>query len=878
MRWWRWIGGTIRSLFRKAELDRELDAELRVYLDLLTEEKIKAGLTPQQARRQARLELGGMEQVKIKVREVRFGTTLETVWQDVRYGLRMLRKNSGFTAVAVLTLALGIGANTAIFSVVNGVLLRPLPYPDPDRIVMVYETYRPRFDRSTTSPGNFHDWQEKNEVFEHMAAINYTSYTLTGNGEPERVPTARVSPAFFPLMGVRPVLGRGLLPEEDSPGREQVVVLGYGLWQRRFGGRPGLLGETITLDGKPYTVVGVMPASFQYPRDAQAWVPLVLPPDQKNSRRSWFLRAIARLEPGLRLEQAQAGMDTLARQLEQQYPKSNKNRGVNLVPLHEAHVYRVRSILWMLQGVVGFVLLIACANMANLLLVRAAAREKEMAIRAAIGAGRARLVRQLLTESVLLAATGGALGLLLAWGGVKMFIAFSPPYFPRLDAVRLDGQVLAFTLGLSVLTGIMFGLAPALRSSAPDLNQALKEGLRTGGTGSGLLRQHRLRNLLVVGEVALALVLLVGAGLLIRSFLLLTGQDTGFKPEKLLTMVLSLPQYKYPDQPQQRQFFQQLVERTKLLPEVRSAAAINALPFSDWMWQWSFQLEEGAVPETKGSASYQIATPGYFRSLGIPLVRGRTFTEQDTEAADGVVVVNQAFAQRYFPQGDPLGQRIVIHARPARWNTIVGVVGDIRHSGLHEEPKPEMYRPFAQAPGATMMLVVRTDGNPLRLAAALRSQVNTLDPDQPIGKISTMAGLISDSVAQPRFYTLLLSLFAGLAAVLAAVGIYGVISYSVSQRTHEIGIRMALGAQRADILKMMVGRGLLLTLLGVALGLGGAFAATRVLSSLLFGVTPTDPATFAAVAAVLAAVALLACYLPARRATKVDPMVALRYE
>ena len=807
-------------------------------------------------------------------------TMLSDIPKDVLYGLRILRRNPGFTVVAVLTLALGIGANTAIFSVVNGVLLQPLPYGEPDQIVRVFETTRGRSGRGVASPANFLDWKDKNEVFEHIAAIRFRSFILTGASEPAQLTAASVSPELFPLMGMNPLAGRTFLAEDAVPGREKIVVLGYALWQGRFGGDPSIPGQPITLNGEPYTVVGVMPASFQHPSYAQFWLPLAFTPKDRERRSSFFLRVIARLKSGTSLEQAQAGMDTLAQQLEEEYPETNENRGVNLVPLHTDAVRDVRSNLWLLLGAVGFVLLIACSNVANLLLARASSREKEVAIRAAIGAGRYRLIRQLLTESILLGSLGGAVGLLLAWGGVKTFIAFSPPNFPRLEAVGVNLHVLAYTLGLSFLTGIIFGVAPAMQSSRLDLNEALKEGTRRGGSGFSLLQRHRLRNLLVIGEISLALVLLVGGGLLIRSFALLIGEASGFQAEKLLAMDISLPGYKYPEATQQRAFFEQLVERSKNVSGAIRVAAANALPFSDMMLTLGFRLEaarEGGEDVCR-SADYKLVTEGYFRTLGIPVIQGRGFTAQDTDKDAPAMIVNQAFVREFSPQADILDRRIIVGARPIKWSTIVGVVGDVKHISLDRDPQPTLYRPFAQAPEGSMMLVVRTPDEPASVVTALRSQVQILDPDQPIFRISTMNGWISDSVAQPRFYMLLLALFAGIAGLLAAVGIYGVMAYSVSQRTHEIGIRMAMGAQQNDVLKLVLLQGGILTGIGVVVGLGGAYALTRYMKSLLYEITPTDPATFAGIALLLAAASMLACFIPARRATKVDPMVALRYE
>ncbi|MGB7921784.1 MAG: ABC transporter permease [Pyrinomonadaceae bacterium] len=808
-----------------------------------------------------------------------------TLRQDIRYGFRMMLKSPVFTVVTVLALALGIGANTAIFSVINAVLLRPLPYSNPDQLVLMWEK-NPRMvdlDRMWVAYPNFADWKNQNQVFEQMAVYRTGGGNLTGEAEPEQIQVAQVSSDFFPLLGVQPVMGRSFLPEEDRPGAQQSIIVSHGLWQRRFGGDPALVGKQLMLDGESFTVVGIMPPSFSFPErpsnPIEAWAPVGLDANQtgmKGRGNHPGLTAIARLKPGVTFAEARANMESVARSLAQQYPDSNAENTVTMTTLNEELTGDVRPALLVLLAGVAFVLLIACANVANLLLARATTRHREIAIRTALGASRWRVVRQLLTESILLALMGGVLGIVLALWGVDLLLAVSPEDIPRLAEAGIDSHVLLFSLAISLLTGVVFGLAPALQASKLELTEALKEGGR--GLAGSILR-NRLRSLLVVSELALALVLLVGAGLMMKSFLRLQRVDPGFNSENVLLARIPLPPVKYSEPQQQAAFFQQVVERVKSLPGVQAAAVGSSPPLGGGSWQSGAGIEGRAIKDFL--VDINVISPDYTSALGIKLKTGRLFTEQDKKESAPVVLIDETLAERYWPNEDPVGQRMGFNrddkGQPI-WREVVGVVGHVKHYGLDAESRVQIYLPYLQVSRSSMSLVVRTDGDPASLAPALRREILALDKDQPVASLRTMEDVVSESVAQPRFSTLLLGVFAGVALILAAVGIYGVIAYSVMQRTHEIGIRMALGAGRGDILKLVLGQGMALALTGIAIGLVAAFIVTRVMTSLLFNVSATDPTTFAAVALLLALVALVAIYIPARRAMKVDPMIALRYE
>jgi putative ABC transport system permease protein len=796
----------------------------------------------------------------------------------------MLLKKPAFTVVALIVLALGIGANTAIFSIVNAVFLRPLPYPQPDRIVQLWEVIKQEpGEHYTLSPHNLSEWREASRSFEQMAGYRYSSFTLTGGDRPEWYSGAQASWSLFRALGVSPAHGRDFLPEEDSPGRNRVAILSHGLWQRRFASDESIVGQTLILNGESFTVVGVMPEGFQFPDSVELWSPLGIDLDRVN-RGSHFLSAIGRLKPGVSLDQARAEMGAVASTLEERYPDNNSGRGVAIVPLHEGLYGDLRPALMVLLGAVGLVLLIACANVANLLLTRAMTRQKEIAVRAALGAGRRRLLRQFLTESLLLALAGCALGILLSMWAIDLLVTSSPGQIPRASEIGLDATVLGYTLLVSLVTGAIFGLAPALHVTGTDLIEALKESRQTSLAGPG---RRRLGGLLVISEIALALVLLIGAGLLINSFLFLQRIDPGFDPKNVLTMTVSLPRYKYPDGQKRVDFFEQSLQRISSIEGVEAAGAISDLPFSGSRSTSSFSIE-GRPPARPGEATTadrRIITMDYFKAMGVPLLAGRHFTDRDRKGAPPVVIINRRMAETFWPGEAALGKRLRIGAPEetayygeAVWREVIGIVGDLKHDRLAGEFAPEMYLPILQSPESRMFLAVRGKGSLQGLAESVQSAILEIDKDQPVYSINMMERRLSRAVAPQRFITILLGIFAGGALLLAAIGIYGVMSYSVTQRTNEIGIRMALGAERSDIFRLVVGQGMKLTLIGVAAGLAGAVGLTRLMKSLLYGVSATDPVTFIAVTVVLAAVSLLACYVPARRATKVDPMVALRYE
>jgi predicted permease len=795
---------------------------------------------------------------------------MDTVLQDLRFGLRLLLRQPAFTLLVVLTLALGIGANTAIFSAVSGVLLRPLPYPAPERLVAVWGEH-PGIGLEAASLPDFLDWRLGAPSFQHLAAHAPAIFNLTGEGDPERVSGVRTTANFFQTLGSGPAWGRAFEPGEDRGGANTVVVLSYGFWTRRMGANPAALGKTLSLDGVPHTIIGVAPADFLFHPEAEVWVPLAM--DEERGRRANFLEVVGRLDPGVTVEQAQAELGAVARRLQEQYPETNARWGAKLVPLQEELVGASRPALLVFMGAVGLVLLIACANVANLLLARSARRQRELAVRAALGASRGRLIRQMLTESVLMSLLGGALGLLLAAWGIDALQTPELRIVPGQVQVGVDEGVLIFTLVLSLVTGVLFGLAPALRLPGRNLDSTLRSGAR-GLTGVGV---HQLRGLLVLGEVALALVLLVGAALLLRSFDRLQRVELGFNPEGVLTLHVLLPTTKYPSEPQRVAFFQQLTERVAAMPGVEAAGLTNAVPLGSGAPYNSFVIE-GRVPEPNAVEDVEAFTvnAGYFRSLSIPLRAGRLFESQDGPSAPGAAVINEAMARRYWPGRDPLGSRVSLDGQ--NWFTVVGIVGDIRHAALQKEPHAQFYVSFPQFPRRSMFLTVKTAGEPTDLVSALRGEVAALDPELPVANVATMEQRLGRAAAKPRVNVLLLGGFALVALVLAGIGIYGVISQTVAQRTREIGIRMALGARPEDVLRLMIRQGMSPALVGIALGLVAAWASSRLLASLLYGISATDPLSFFAVPLFLAGVALLAAWLPARRATRVDPTEALRQE
>ena len=792
--------------------------------------------------------------------------------RDMRYAVRQLAKAPGFTVVTVLTLALGIGATSAIFSVVNGVLLQPLPYPDPDGLVRVHEVV-PQYGRFSVAPANFLDWRKQNSVFERIAAYAAGSTTLAGTEGPERVLNAAVSWDTFELLKVSPVLGRSFTEEEEMPGKANVIVLSQGAWQRRFGGDPSILGRTVNVSGAPATIVGVMPAGFYFPtRDAELWMPLTINP-ANPPRGAHFLGVLARRKPGISTDQAQAEMKTIAERLAVQYPASNANESAEVVLLHEQIVGAIRPALMTLFAAVVVVVLIACANVANLLLVRASVREKEIAIRAAIGAGRRRLVLQMLAESLVLSLAAGGLGLLLAYLAIPSIQTLSAGSIPRVLDVAIDLRVLAFAFITSLAVGIVFGLAPAWQVTRTTLGGVLKEG----GRGSSSSGGRWLRSGLLILEVALSIVLLVGATLLLRSFARLTSVDPGFRPEGVLTFRIALPQPSYPQPHNRVAFYDTLLNKLEALPQVTSAGMVQAFPMrGDYSLSFAIQGRPPSKPGEGPSANHRVASPGYFATLGIPLLRGRTFTDRDSENAPMVAVIDEAFATRHFPNEDPIGRGLDIGNGTDGFYEIVGIVGNVHHEGLDSDPLPTMYVPYRQDIFSGMWLVARTNGDPAQLTSTVRQTVREIDPALPAFSISPLENVISDSVAQRRFSMLLLGVFALIALFLAAVGLYGVVAYTVSQRTQEIGVRMAIGADRSDVLKMVVGGGMKLALVGVVIGTAGALAVARLVAAMLFDVTPFDPTSYLLTAATLLTIAALACYVPARRAMRVDPVVALR--
>jgi predicted permease len=869
--------------------EAQIVEELAQHLDDVYERSLKSGATESEAKHTALRELAGnnlLNEIQRSQKTPRQPPILEgrsnvlaDFINDLHYAARMQLKNPGLTIVAVITLALGIGANTAIFSVVNTVLLRPLPYKDPERLVMVWEdATKQGYPRDTPTAANFIDWRDQNQVFEGMAATVDESFNLTGTGEPERLEGRRVSASFFPLLGVEPQIGRVFSAAEDQPGSQHVVVLSYALWQRRFGGDPSIVGKSLTLNDETYVVVGIMPRRFQSPTsDDQAWVPIAFTAEDAANRNRHYLQVIARLKPGVTLTQAQTEMTTIATRLQQQYPQSNTDLGAAVTSLHEHLVGDIKPALLILLGAVALVLLIACSNVANLLLARAAVRQKEIAVRVALGARRTRLIRQFLTESILLSTLGGVIGLAIAFTGLILLRSFIPETISQAREISIDLKVLGFTLLVSVATGVIFGLAPAIQAARFNQIETLKEGGRDAATGSS---GKRLRSLLVMAEVAISLVLLIGAGLLINSFLRLRNVDPGFRADNLLTMKIVLPESKYE---RRIAIYTDVLQRVESLAGVRSAAVTTNLPLYRQGNSISVQIEgrPDPPPGQEPIVVTRIVSPRYFDTMTIPLLTGRELTDQDTATSPRVAVISETMARRFWPNEDAVGKRFALGRirTDQDWFNVVGVVKDVRQFELTATPKPQMYLTYRQIGFFDSQdLVVKTDVDPASMAATVRNAVWEIDKDQPVSNIRTMEEILSVSIARQRFSMLLLAIFAGVALVLAAVGIYGVMSYSVAQRTHEIGIRMALGAQTGAVLKLAVGYGMKLVAAGIVIGLIAAFALTRLMATLLFGVTATDPTTFALISLLLVAVAAIASYVPARRATKVDPIIALRYE
>jgi putative ABC transport system permease protein len=810
---------------------------------------------------------------------------MSSTWHDIRYAIRMFLKNPGFSAVVILTLALGIGTNTAIFSVVNAVLLRPLPFRDPGKLCLLFEHF-PAIGILGPSYENFVDWRDQSNSYEDVAMIRNATFTLTGAGEPQRLAGQMASANFFPLLGVNPIYGHTFFPEEDRAGGPLVVLLSYGFWQRQFGGAPDAVGKNVTLDNQSYSIVGILPPQFQFFQPVDVIIPIAPWAKTLPDDRSWHpgLTAVARLKQNVTMDQANTEISVIAKRLEQQYPVYDTNVGAGVVPLHEQLVQNVRPALLVLLGAVGLVLLIACTNIANLLLARASGRRQEIAVRMAIGAGRSRILRQLLTESVVLAFAGAVTGLLFAAITMAPLVSLASTSIPNVGPITLDSHVLLFAGIIAVIAGILFGLAPALQTSRLDLRSMLNEATR-GSVGSG--RQQKVRSTLVIVEVALALVLLIGAGLLIRSFSRLQDVQPGFQPAGLLTGDIPLSSKVFPKSAQRMDFFDSVLDRAAALPGIRSVGAATSLPVNGSAGgsiHFNIQGRPPKSPQDYILVGYHPVSPNYLQTLGVPLLQGRLFSKADTEKNQFVVVVNEAMAKHFFPGESPLGKQVQLGATPIKeipYMQIVGVIRDMKQN-LATDPVAEMYVPVRQGdsmlPVFALSFILRTEGDPHAQIPAFRGVLHDLNPDQPLVRIRTMEENISTSISQPRFRTVLLGIFAVSALLLSVVGLYGLMVYSVSQRMHELGIRIALGAQKSDVLKLIVGQGLKLVLIGVAVGLAGAFALSRILATFLYGVTATDPVTFVAVSITLIAVAFIACYIPAHRATKVDPIVALRYE
>jgi len=867
----RRVARLIHNLLYKRQLERDLDDEIGSFLDLLVDEKVRKGIRPDLARRAARIEIGGLEKAKEQVREARGGAWLEALWRDLRYSAAALVRNPGFSVVAIITISLGIGANTAIFSVVNGVLLRPLPFDHPEQLVEIRETQLEKGDNEmAVAPADFQYWRKNSQSFSAMAAhYTHISFNLTGNGEPEKLSSAAVSASFFEVLGVEPYLGRGFRPAEETPEQNNVVVISHGLWERRFGASPGVVGQSVTLNTRSYTVVGIMPRGFGLPSRVDIWTPIALTAEQPGQHSRNLDRIVARLAPGITVARARAEMDGLAGQLAEQYPDSNHGVGVAVNSLLDVTVRDVRPALVLLLAAVALVLLIACANVANLILARASTRRKEMALRAALGAGRAQLARQLLCESLAISFAGGVLGLLLASWGVSAVLAVSPDTIPRAANIAVDLQVLGFTLAISILTGVLFGLAPALHSTRADLVDSLSDSDRTSASRSRL----RTRSLLVITEFALALGLMITAGLMMKSFVMLQQVRPGFDPGNVLTISLSLAEGRYNNEAKRSAFFHEFISRTENIPGVASAGAVWPLPLSGSDLISSYRVEgrqylpDGSdVPE----CNLYFASPGYFKTMGTRLLAGRDFTDRDAAGAARVAIISESFAGKYLTGDDPIGKRL-IDKEPLE---IVGVVEDVKVYSLDEQGKGQVYIPTCAF--SSMVVAFRSEVSPPAIVPAVRSQLAAVDPDQSVEHVKSMEAYLSESLSVSRLSMLLMLVFAILALAVTAVGLYGVLSYSVTQRTREIGIRMALGARRRTVLGMVLGRGMAQAAIGSTIGLAVALALAHSIAALLYRTNSTDHSIYLGVTLLLYAVALAACLIPALRATRLEPVTALR--
>jgi putative ABC transport system permease protein len=866
----------LNGLFHNKQRDEEMAEEFESHLQMHIEDNLRAGMTPDEARRQALIKFGGFESAKESYRDRRGIPVLETLRQDVRYGFRMLQRSPSFTAVAVLTLALGIGANTAIFSAVNALLLNPYPFPEPSRIVWL-DARHVSGKNSSTGYRDFLDWHDQSAVFEEMAIVPWTgAYTLTGQGEPQRIVGGETTVGFLRVLGIQPVVGRWFTADEDKPGAPRVAVLSYATWQRRFGGRADVLGRAIVLNGEPFTIIGVLPSRFVFPGIQTCEFFTALQESPLNNRYQHQYGVLARMKPGITIERAQSDMTTIARRLEQDYPETNKGWGVVVTPIRRAIAEQTRAPVTVLFSAVAFVLLLTCVNLAGLLLARASGRAKEIAIRASLGATRGRIVRQILTESVLLALVGGGLGLVFASWLMGVLRAAAPEEMALDATLRLDPLVLTFTLAISVLAGVVFGLAPALYGSKSDLNAAIKGD---ANAWSGAHTRSLLLSYLVAGEVTLSLVLLVAAGLLLKDLFVILHMETGLRIEHVLTFYLDPPSARYPTSQRKNALYEELIANLKRAPGVDAVAAVGTLPMTGDMTGGSFEIEGRPKPAdwVDTLVQYNSVTPGYFRVVGIPLLRGRDFDERDTDASMPVAIINDTLARQFFPNEDPIGHRFKDDYDGSR-RTIIGVVSSIKNQQPMNPPMPGFYAPHAQKAWSGMWVTVRTAGDPAKLGVLARGAVHALDPDVPVLKMRTMPQVVADSLSEPMLLTSFLAGFAGFALVLAAIGIYGITAYSVSQRMHEMGIRVALGASRSTILALILRRGAVLAGVGVALGIPLALAMSRLIGSLLYGVSPRDLTVFVGVPILLVAVALAACCIPARRAMRVDPLLALRYE